>query len=114
MHKGTFYAYGYIGAKGIERRRRQVGETNEFQVQVLEALKEGENRRARRAHANDRRVQGRGEERGDRQARVQVERSGFEAPLIQPRPTGTRHEQVWNIVALAIRNLTLHKLHASC
>lgn len=41
MHKGKFYAFVMTGSVA-ERREVKVGETNEFQVQILAGLKEGE------------------------------------------------------------------------
>jgi HlyD family secretion protein len=41
LHKGKFYAFA-VTPKGVERREVKVGETNEFQVEILEGLKEGE------------------------------------------------------------------------
>lgn len=41
QHKGTFYAF-VLMPEGVKRRAVKVGDTNEFQVQVLEGLKEGE------------------------------------------------------------------------
>ncbi|WP_422930518.1 efflux RND transporter periplasmic adaptor subunit [Singulisphaera sp. PoT] len=41
QHKGKFYAFAQ-GPKGFERREVGVGDTNEFQVQVISGLKEGE------------------------------------------------------------------------
>lgn len=41
MHKGKFYAF-VLSAAGVERREVKVGDTNEFQVQILTGLKPGE------------------------------------------------------------------------
>lgn len=41
QHKGRFYAY-VVTPQGVARREVKVGDTNEFQVQVVEGLKEGD------------------------------------------------------------------------
>lgn len=41
MHKGNFYAF-VLTPNGVERREVKAGETNEFQIQVLSGLKEGD------------------------------------------------------------------------
>ena len=41
QHKGKFYAYA-VKPDGVERREVKVGDTNEYQVQIVEGLKEGD------------------------------------------------------------------------
>jgi HlyD family secretion protein len=41
QHKGKFYAY-VVAPAGVSRREVKAGESNEYQVQLLEGLKEGE------------------------------------------------------------------------
>lgn len=41
QHKGKFYAF-VISPKGTERREVTAGDTNEFQIQIVSGLKEGE------------------------------------------------------------------------
>lgn len=41
QHKGKFYAY-VVTPTGVERREVKTGDSNDFQVQILEGLKEGE------------------------------------------------------------------------
>jgi len=41
LHKGKFYAF-VVTQTGVERRIVKAGETNEYQIQILEGLKQGE------------------------------------------------------------------------
>ena len=105
-HKGEFFAF-VEEPGGLLRRKVKIGENNETQVQVLEGLKEGD------SVALDARLRLAAEfKTEDAKDSKGADGSKAERRAGQGQVTGSgrHHAQLYIAIALAIRNLTLHKL----